>query len=95
MHSILSNRTYRLRMRDFDQPRFLDYIDDEDTRRLIPLMLEHDNNVSKVARFMGVTEGAIRNRLRLLRAKLKAAGFNPFAEVKWNESRYRVASVCC
>jgi hypothetical protein len=82
-------------MRDFDQPRFLDYIDDEDTRRLIPLMLEHDNNVSKVARFMGVTEGAIRNRLRLLRAKLKAAGFNPFAEVKWNESRYRVASVCC
>lgn len=66
----------------FDQPSFMDYIDCEETRRMCLLMLEHDANVSAVARSMDVTEGTIRHRLKMLRGKLRAAGFDPFAEVK-------------
>ncbi len=66
----------------FESPSFMDYIDDDETRKMCFLMMEHDNNQSEVARCMNVTEGTIRYRLDLLRGKLRAAGFDPFAEVK-------------
>jgi DNA-directed RNA polymerase specialized sigma24 family protein len=60
----------------------MDYIVDDETRQMCLLMMEHDSNVSEVARSMGVAEGTIRHRLKMLRGKLRAAGFDPFAEVK-------------
>ena len=73
---------YRDDSPDFDRPSFMDYIDCEDTRSMCLLMMQHDNNTSEVARCMDVTEGTIRYRLKMLQSKLRAAGFNPFAEVK-------------
>ena len=67
---------------DFDRPPFMDYIDCEETRRMCLLMIEHGSNFSEVARCMNVTEGTIRYRLKMLQSKLRAAGFDPFAEVK-------------
>lgn len=78
----LHGSAYRDAEPKFDQPRFMDYINDEDTRQMCLLMMEHDANVSEVARSLGVYEGTIRHRLKSLRGKLRAAGFDPFAEVK-------------
>lgn len=78
----LQDRGYRVAEPNFDQPSFMDYIVDDEIRRMCLLMMEHDSNVSEVARSMGVTEGTIRHRLKSLRGKLRAAGFDPFAEVK-------------
>jgi|GEM_PF-7096492 len=41
-------------------------------------LIECDNNVSEGARRLGVVEGTIRYRLKMLAPKLIAAGFNPF-----------------
>jgi len=78
----LQDRGYRVAEPNFDQPSFMDYIVDDETRQMCFLMMEHDSNVSEVARSMDVTEGTIRHRLKSLRGKLRAAGFDPFAEVK-------------
>jgi DNA-directed RNA polymerase specialized sigma24 family protein len=78
----LHGTAYRDAEPRFDQPSFMDYIVDEEIRRMCFLMMEHDANVSEVARSMDVTEGTIRHRLKSLRGKLRAAGFDPFAEVK-------------
>ncbi len=66
----------------FDQPSFMDYIVDEEIRHMCLLMMEHDSNVSEVARCLGVTEGTIRHRLKTLRERLRVVGFDPFAEAK-------------
>ena len=78
----LHGGAYRVGEPKFDQPSFMDYIVDDVIRRMCLLMMEHDSNVSEVARCLGVAEGTIRYRLTLLRSKLQAAGFDPFAEVK-------------
>ena len=78
----LHGTAYRDAEPRFDQPSFMDYIVDDEIRRMCLLMMEHDANVSEVARSMDVTEGTIRHRLKSLRGKLRAAGFDPFAEVK-------------
>jgi RNA polymerase sigma factor (sigma-70 family) len=55
-------------------------IDSEDTRRLCQLMMDCNCNMSEVARRMGISEGSVRSRLKLLAIRLKAAGFKPFRE---------------
>ncbi len=56
----------------------LQFIENEESRELCRTLIECDNNVSEVARRLGVTEGAVRYRLKMLAPKLIAAGFNPF-----------------
>ncbi len=55
----------------------LRFIDNEDSRALCRLFLECKGNRSEVARRLNVSEGTVRNRLRLLGPKLIAAGFDP------------------
>jgi hypothetical protein len=78
----LHGHSYRVAEPRFDQPSFMEYIVDAEIRRMCFLMMEHDSNVSEVARSMGVTEGTIRHRLKSLRGRLRKLGFDPFAEVK-------------
>lgn len=56
----------------------LEFIDNEESRKLCRLYIECDNNVSETARRLGVAEGTVRYRLKMLGPKLIAAGFNPF-----------------
>ncbi len=56
----------------------LQFIDCEDSRTLCQLVLQCRGNMSEAARRLGVSEGTVRYRLRLLAPKLAAAGFNPF-----------------
>lgn len=56
----------------------LEFIDNEESRELCRLVIECDGNVSETARRIGLSEGAIRYRLKLLAPKLRAAGFEPF-----------------
>lgn len=55
----------------------LRFIDNEDSRTLCLLVLECKGNYSEVARRLGVVEGTIRRRLKVLQPKLRAAGFKP------------------
>ncbi|MBU0639068.1 MAG: hypothetical protein KKB50_09405 [Planctomycetes bacterium] len=57
----------------------LQYIDNEESRTLCRLFIEYNGNRSAVARRLGLTEGAVRHRLKMLAPKLLAAGFNPFS----------------
>lgn len=57
----------------------LDFIDNEESRRMCRLFIEHDGNRSEVAREMGLTEGAVRRRLHMLAPRLLAAGFGLFS----------------
>lgn len=54
------------------------YIESDETLRLCQLMMDCDCNTSEVARRMGISEGSVRSRLKLLGPRLKAAGFKPF-----------------
>ncbi|GIX05030.1 MAG: hypothetical protein KatS3mg114_0899 [Planctomycetaceae bacterium] len=56
----------------------LEFIDNEESRALCRLFIDCQGNMSEVARRMGVSEGTVRYRLKLLAPKLIAAGFNPF-----------------
>lgn len=56
----------------------LEFIDDMESRALCRLVMECDGNVSEAARRIGLSEGAVRHRLKLLRPKLSAAGFDQF-----------------
>lgn len=56
----------------------LEYVDCEESRALCKLFMECDGNASEVARRLGLSEGTVRYRLKLLGPKLLAAGFNPF-----------------
>jgi len=55
----------------------LRFIDNEESRVLCLLVLECKGNFSEVARRLGVVEGTVRHRLKMLGPKLRAAGFNP------------------
>lgn len=57
-----------------------EFIDNEESRALCRLFIECDGNVSEVARRMGLVEGAVRYRLKMLRPRLVAAGFDPFSK---------------
>ncbi len=58
----------------------LEFIDDKESRALCRLVIECDGNVSEAGRRIGLSEGAVRYRLRLLAPKLRAAGFDPFPQ---------------
>jgi len=57
----------------------LRFINNEDSRALCRLFIECDGNRSEVARRLNLTEGAVRNRLKVLAPKLMAAGFDPLS----------------
>lgn len=56
----------------------LEFIDNEGSKALCGLVIECGGNVSEAARRLGLSEGTVRYRLRLLAPKLRAAGFCPF-----------------
>ncbi len=56
----------------------LRYIDSDESRALCRLVLENGGNISVTALRLGVTEGTVRHRLKVLAPKLRAAGFDPF-----------------
>jgi len=53
-------------------------IKDKEERALCLLVLECDGNVSKAARRLGLCEGTVRHRLKMLAPKLKKMGLSPF-----------------
>jgi len=66
----ISAKAKRLKLRDI-----LEALDDEASRELCRLYVEHNGNVSKVARLLKVTEGTVRYRLKALGPRLIKAGF--------------------
>ena len=57
----------------------LKFIDNDDSRALCKLVIQCKGNISEAARTLGLSEGTVRYRLKLLAPKLLAAGFNPFS----------------
>lgn len=49
----------------------LELLDNEDSRKLCRLLIEHTGNRSEVARSLGISEGAVRYRMTLLMPKLR------------------------
>ncbi|MCC6662052.1 MAG: sigma-70 family RNA polymerase sigma factor [Phycisphaerales bacterium] len=72
-----SNRSVELTKSRWTMDDVLQFIDNENSRALCRLVIECDGNVSEAARRLKLTEGAVRDRLRLLAPKLRAAGFDP------------------
>jgi RNA polymerase sigma factor (sigma-70 family) len=56
----------------------LQFIESEESRKLCRMVIECDGSLSEAARCLGVAEGTIRYRLKMLAPKLIAVGFNPF-----------------
>lgn len=56
-----------------------EFIDNEETRAFCQMLLECGGNRSEVARRLNISEGAVRDRIRVLAPKLLAAGFHPFS----------------
>lgn len=61
----------------------LEFIDDEGSRELCRIVMECDGNMSAAARRLGLSEGTVRYRLKMLAPKLLAAGFNPYRNEEW------------
>jgi RNA polymerase sigma factor (sigma-70 family) len=72
-----NNRSAELTKSRWTMDDVLQFIDNESSRALCRLVIECDGNVSEVGRRLRLTEGAVRNRLKLLAPKLRAAGFDP------------------
>lgn len=72
------NRRVKLQTKHWTTDDILEFIDNEDSRALCRLVIECDGNLSRTARRLGISEGTVRYRLRLLAPKLLARGFNPF-----------------
>ena len=53
-------------------------VDSDETRMMLRVLIECDNNISEAARQLKLSEGTIRYRLDLVRSKLRAAGFDFF-----------------
>jgi len=79
-HRITENRTAELTKSRWNLDDILQYIDNEDSRTLCRLVIECKGNLSEAARRLGLSEGTVRYRLKLLGPKLLAAGFNPFSQ---------------
>ena len=59
----------------------IDLIDNEDSKWMCRLLIEHNGNRSAVAREMKIDEGTVRYRIeRILRPKLLSIGFDLFGE---------------
>ncbi|MFO0784704.1 MAG: sigma-70 family RNA polymerase sigma factor [Phycisphaerales bacterium] len=72
------NRTVELSKSAWTADDVLEFIDNEDSRALCRLVIDCGGNVSETARRLKLTEGAVRQRLRVLAPKLLAAGFDPY-----------------
>jgi transcriptional regulator with AAA-type ATPase domain len=72
------NRRVKLQTKRWTTDDILEFIDNEDSRALCRLVIECDGNLSKTASRLGISEGTVRYRLRMLAPKLLARGFNPF-----------------
>ena len=55
----------------------LRFIDNEESRAMCWMVIQCDGNYSEVARRMKLSEGTVRYRLKMLKPKLRAAGFKP------------------
>jgi len=75
---ITERRTAELTKSGSSTDDILQFIDNEDSRALCKLVIECDGNISEAARRLGLSEGTVRYRLKLLGPKLLAAGFDPF-----------------
>lgn len=76
---IVERRTAELTRTQWALEDVLQYVDSEESRSLCRLVMECGGNVSEAARRLGVVEGTVRKRLKLLAPKLRAAGFDPFS----------------
>jgi len=74
------NRRVELLSKSSTTDDVLEFIDNEESRALCRLVIECGGNVSEAARRLGLSEGTVRYRLRLLAPKLRAAGFRPFPD---------------
>lgn len=72
------DRRVELQKKRWTTDDVLEFIDNEESRALCQLFIECQCNMSEVARRMGLSEGTVRYRLKLLAPKLLAAGFDPF-----------------
>ncbi len=79
-NQIGESRTKALRRGRWTLDDMFKYIDNEDSRALCKLVIECDGNNSEAASRLGVSEGTVRYRLKLLAPKLRAAGFDPFPD---------------
>ncbi len=73
-------RRHELMKKRWTTDDVLEFIDNEESRALCRLFIDCQCNTSAVARRLGVSEGTVRYRLKLLAPKLLAAGFNPFGK---------------
>lgn len=55
----------------------LRYVVNEESRAMCRMFIQCNGNVSETARRLGVVEGTIRHRFKMLAPKLRMAGFDP------------------
>jgi len=77
-HGMSERRTTELTESGWSMDDILQFIDNENSRALCKLVIECGGNLSEAARRLGLSEGTVRYRLKLLGPKLLAAGFDPF-----------------
>ena len=74
----VAHRKAKLTIEEAEDEDIFDFIDDKGSRDLCRLMIDCEGNMSEAARRMGLSEGTIRHRLKILAPKLLARGFDPF-----------------
>lgn len=79
IHQVSRRRHADLTRSGWSMDDILQYIPNDDSKALCKLVIECDGNMSAAARKLGVAEGTVRNRLKMLGPKLLAAGFDPFS----------------
>jgi RNA polymerase sigma factor (sigma-70 family) len=72
------DRRVELQKKRWTTDDVLEFIDNEESRELCRLVIECQGNLSEAARRLGLAEGTVRYRLKLLAPKLLAVGFDPF-----------------
>lgn len=77
--SLSANRAAQLTGSKWTKDDLFDFIDNEESRAFCQMLLECGGNRSEVARRLSISEGAVRDRIRVLAPKLLAAGFHPFS----------------
>jgi len=79
-HLVTENRPAQLTRSRWSMDDILQYIDNDESRALCRLVIECKGNLSDAARRLGLSEGTVRYRLKILGPKLLAAGFDPFSD---------------
>jgi len=78
INQISERRTAALTRSRYSLDDIFQFIDNEDSKALCRVVMECGGSRSKAARRLGLSEGTVRYRLKLLVPKLRAAGFDPF-----------------